>query len=161
VTFTDHLLRLATKALAGIPAAEAHDIYAISFWVDNEHDDPRQPILTIGYNTEAQVGRILHDAADPAEARWNFAFWLQNELVVIGDSSSDPAGAAMRDEWIRHLGLCYDDPCRRFHLGDSSRAARRPDRDQVQPSLLPARPNPPHERCHHKVSRPTRAGARP
>jgi hypothetical protein len=108
VTFTDHLLRLATKALAGIPATEAHDIYAISFWVDNEHDDPRPPIVTIGYNTEAQVSRILHDAADPAEARWNFAFWLQNELVVIGDSRSDPAGAAIRDEWIRHLGLWYD-----------------------------------------------------
>jgi hypothetical protein len=110
MTFTDHLQRLAAKALAAIPAAEAHDIYAISFWVDNEDDDPRQPILTIGYNTEAQFGRTLHDTADPAEARWNYAFWLQNELTVIGDRRSDPAGAAMRDEWIRDLGLWYDDP---------------------------------------------------
>jgi hypothetical protein len=49
-------------------------------------------------------------ASGRAEPRWNFAFWLQNELVVIGHSGSDPAGAAMREEWIRHLGFWYDDP---------------------------------------------------
>ncbi|MFG2417825.1 hypothetical protein ACGFWD_02020 [Streptomyces sp. NPDC048448] len=110
MTFADHLQCQATKGIASIPAADAHDIYGVSFFIDNEDDDPRQPVLTIGYNTEAQVSRTLPDTADPAEARWNYAFWLQNELTLIGNRSSDPVGAATRDEWIRELGLWYDDP---------------------------------------------------
>jgi len=110
MTFTDHLERLAAEAISAIPAAEAPDVYALSFFIDNEDDDPRRPVLTVGYNTDTQVGRTLHNASDPAEARWNYAFWLQNELTVVGDGNSDPAGAAARDEWIRGLGLWYEEP---------------------------------------------------
>ncbi|MFI9064327.1 hypothetical protein ACIGQE_21050 [Streptomyces sp. NPDC053429] len=54
MTFHDHLQHLAENAFASIPAAEADDIYVVSFFIDNEADDPRQPTLTIGYNTETQ-----------------------------------------------------------------------------------------------------------
>lgn len=109
MTFTDHLERLTAEAIAAIPAAEAPDVYALSFFIDNEDDDPRRPVLTVGYNTDTQVGRTLHNASNPAEARWNYAFWLQNELTVVGDRNGDPPGAAARDEWIRELGLWYEE----------------------------------------------------
>ncbi|MEU6444080.1 hypothetical protein [Streptomyces sp. NPDC047046] len=110
MTFDDHLQHLAERALASLPAAEAGDIYALSFLIDNEDDDPRQPTLTIGHNTETQARRSIQDASDQAEARWNYAFWLQNELTVAGDLTSDPAGAAARQKWISDLGLWYAEP---------------------------------------------------
>jgi hypothetical protein len=110
MTFQDHLRILATQAITSITAAEAVDIYVISFFIENEDDDPRQPTLTIGYNTEAEARHNIQGASDEAEARWNYAFWIQNQLAVIGDLASDPIGATAREEWIRDLGLWYDDP---------------------------------------------------
>ncbi|WMX47331.1 hypothetical protein RGF97_24345 [Streptomyces roseicoloratus] len=110
MTFQDHLRALATQAIASISATEAEDIYVVSFFIDNERDDPRQPTLTIGYNTEAQFRRSIANASDEAEARWNYAFWLQNELTVIGDLTRDPDGTAARRQWINELGLWYDEP---------------------------------------------------
>ncbi|MGW1870039.1 hypothetical protein ACWCPS_31415 [Streptomyces mauvecolor] len=109
MTFQDHLRTLAERAISSISAAEAEDIYVISFFIDNESGDPRQPTLAIGYNTEVQFRRSIADASDEAEARWNYAFWLQNELTVIGDLARDPDGAAACRQWIRELGLWYDD----------------------------------------------------
>ncbi|MGW6396210.1 hypothetical protein ACWFR1_38220 [Streptomyces sp. NPDC055103] len=109
-TFNEHLQHLVERALASIPAADIGDIYAVSFLIDNEDDDPRQPTLTIGYNTETQARHSIQCASDQAEARWNYAFWIQNELAVVGDLTSDPAGAAARQEWISDLGLWYDEP---------------------------------------------------
>jgi hypothetical protein len=110
MTFQDHLRTLTTQAITSITASEAADIYAISFFIENEDDDPRQPTLTIGYNTEAQARHSIQGASDQAEARWNYAFWIQNQLAVIGDLTSDPIGAAAREEWIRDLGLWHDEP---------------------------------------------------
>lgn len=110
MTFQDHLRTLAEQAISSIPAGEAQDIYVISFFLDNERDDPRQLTLTIGYNTEAQFRHTIANASDEAEARWNYAFWLQNELTVIGDLTRDPDGAAARHRWISELGLWYDEP---------------------------------------------------
>ncbi|MGI5478758.1 hypothetical protein [Streptomyces lavendofoliae] len=110
MTFNDHLRHLVERALASIPAADAPDIYALSFLIDNEHDDPRQPTLTIGYNTETQARRTVQDASGLAEARWNYAFWIQNELTVVGDRTSDPVGATARQKWISDLGLWYAEP---------------------------------------------------
>jgi hypothetical protein len=64
VTFQNHLRTLATRAISSIPVAQAEDIYVISFLIDNERDDPRQPTLTIGYNTEAQFRRTIADASE-------------------------------------------------------------------------------------------------
>ncbi|MFE3327956.1 hypothetical protein [Streptomyces sp. NPDC059176] len=110
MTFNDHLQHLVERALASIPAADAGDIYAVSFLIDNEDDDSRQPTVTIGYNTETQARRSIQDVSDQAEARWNYAFWIQNELTVVGDLTSDPAGATARQEWITELGHWYAEP---------------------------------------------------
>jgi hypothetical protein len=118
MSFQDHLHQAVTRALASIPAADAADIYALSFLIYDEDDDPQRPTLTIGYNTEGQVKRVLDNAAarhrhqtpDPAEVRWNYAHWLQNELAVIGDSIRDPEGATQRAEWVRTTPPFRDHP---------------------------------------------------
>jgi hypothetical protein len=114
MTFEDHMEQIASKALSSLPAAQTPDIYAISFFIYDEDDDPQRPTLTIGYNTQSQVQQVLDNATgqypDPTEARWNFAYWIQNELAVVGDSVRDPDGAVQRTEWIKELGLQYDEP---------------------------------------------------
>jgi hypothetical protein len=113
-----HLYQSAVNALAAIPAADISGIYAVSFFIWNQEQDPRRPALTIGYNTETQIQQALasHPAATPgppsdeAEARWNYAYWLQNELAVIGDDTRDPVGAELTETWIKARGLWYSEP---------------------------------------------------
>ncbi|MGW0782556.1 hypothetical protein [Streptomyces sp. NPDC002913] len=64
MTFHDHLQHLVERALASIPAADADDIYAVSFLIDNEDDDPRRPTLTIGYNTRTQARRSIQNTSN-------------------------------------------------------------------------------------------------
>lgn len=102
------------------------DIYVLSFYIECEEDDPRQPRLVFGYNTESQVQNSLSDASDPAEARWNYAFWLQNEEIFIGDSYDDEASETLplRDQWVQSLPSYYTDELeeadfnRAMELGD-------------------------------------------
>lgn len=109
VSFGAHVHRAVMQALKTIPTADAPGIYALSFFIYDQVGAPQQPALTIGYNTEYQVKLVLGDTSDPggrrctdpAQARWDYAYWLQNELAVIGDSNHDPEGAAQRARWIQ------------------------------------------------------------
>src|SRR4051812_29491756 len=81
-------------ALEQTPADVAADVYVVSLLVYDEEDDPRLPTVTVGFNTEEQVAEIADDASDADEARWNLAFWLQNELGVLVGISRSAAGAS-------------------------------------------------------------------
>jgi len=89
------------------------DIYAISFFKSNQEDDPRQPLLTVGYNTVSRWTECTPKsgqepewpiASDSEEAKWNFAFWLQNEELVIGGQNYDPVS-----NWVKELPCYYTD----------------------------------------------------
>ena len=114
MTFDDHLLRTFREALAAIPAADAPDVYAISFLIGHQDNNRRKPTITIGYNTESQVKRALEHATEcrpgPAEARWNYAWWLHSDLAVIGDSARDPEGAAHITQWINDAPEFRENP---------------------------------------------------
>lgn len=79
-----------------INAWEDEDIYAVSVYCENCGD-----IFTVsaGYNTEQNFEENCPDASDDTEARWNYAFWLQNEEPLFDieagfdseDSSIKPA----------------------------------------------------------------------
>ena len=75
------------------------DIYAISLYVFNEEDDPCRPVAVFGYNTERQVQKSITEAADEQEARWNYAFWLQNHEMCLG---RDETAEDIR-KWITEL----------------------------------------------------------
>lgn len=86
------------------------DIYVISLYISNSEDDPRRPMITLGYNTMEQYESTLEDASDNAEAKWNFAFWLQNEELIIGDNWGENLKDGERiSQWIKENNLYYSD----------------------------------------------------
>ncbi|WP_238916894.1 hypothetical protein [Clostridium sp. YIM B02555] len=86
------------------------DIYVISLYISNSEDDPRRPMITLGYNTMEQYESALEDASDNAEAKWNFAFWLQNEELIIGDNWGENLEDGERiSQWIKENNLYYSD----------------------------------------------------
>jgi hypothetical protein len=118
MTFPGYLHQSATNAITAIPATDLPGIYAVSFFIYDQEDDPRRPTLTIGYNTEDRVQQVLTAQpgpgagrpSDAAEARWNYAFWRQNKLTVIGDQTRDPAGARLCEAWIKDNGWWFSEP---------------------------------------------------
>jgi hypothetical protein len=105
----DHARRFIERALSAVSQEEAADVYVVSLFVYDEEDDPYRPTATVGFNTESEVAASAGSASDEAEARWNFAFWLQNDLGIMCDPRTDPDGAALRDQWVRSSGLTADD----------------------------------------------------
>jgi hypothetical protein len=93
--------------LRSISAIDRRSIYAVSLFLHDEEDDPRRPTVTIGYNTFDQWQLSVPRASDSAEAKWNYAFWLQNEVARIGEPDS-PSGSAIRS-WIQARGLWWTD----------------------------------------------------
>ncbi|OOM78365.1 hypothetical protein CLPUN_19740 [Clostridium puniceum] len=84
------------------------DIYVISLYMSNSEDDPRRPMITLGYNTMEQYENPLSDACDNAEAKWNFAFWLQNEELIIGDNLGENLEDGEKiSQWIKENNLYY------------------------------------------------------
>lgn len=82
------------------------DIYAISLFVHDECDNPCKPTVTLGYNTESQVETEKTRAYNECEARWNYAFWLQNSFFVFG--TGDTANVVR--QWLDDNDLpFYDD----------------------------------------------------
>lgn len=119
--FPEYLRARAIEGLRSLDAGHRADAYVVSFYVWNDDDDFRFPALTIGTNTESQVRLALEPPAgfvkpnsswkptDEQEARWNYAFWLQNELTIVGSQANDPAGALLRRAWLESKGLWVED----------------------------------------------------
>jgi hypothetical protein len=100
----------------------ASTIYALSFYLDDEEDDSRYCTVTLSYNTYQQWQTSTPQrpddstnrwpvASDSDEAKWNYAFWLQNREVVIASSDEPPdkIGVELRKTWLNELYLGYSD----------------------------------------------------
>lgn len=96
-----------------IESSISPDIYVLSFYVHNVYDDPRRPTLTVGYNTYQQMQLCTPTdgkeekwpkASDAGEAKWNFAFWLQNEELIVGGREYDPVS-----DWVKSSPYYYSD----------------------------------------------------
>jgi len=102
----------------GLTREDKDDLYVISLLVQDKDDDPRRPTVTVGHNTERRARECTPAlgqrakwpiASDASEARWNYAFWLQDTLAVACDPNTDPRGAYLVEEWARELGYWYTD----------------------------------------------------
>ena len=83
------------------------DIYVVSLYVEDYNDDPCRPTVTVGYNTESYMNEQTEFASDDDEARWNYAFWLQNDDLVFGvDDTADTVR-----KWIIDSGFAYCQAC--------------------------------------------------
>ena len=78
------------------------DIYVISFFVYDDDDDPSKPTLAVGYNTIKRYQSSISKAYDSGEAKWNYAFWLQNEEYTFG---RDNNSAKLIQDWILSSGF--------------------------------------------------------
>lgn len=98
--FENHVYEKARSCILAFKNSVLHDVYVISFYFFNTGDG-RELILAVDYNTNERVNSCV--PAD-AEARWNYAFWLQNETCTIGET---PEEAALREAWIKSLGFWF------------------------------------------------------
>ncbi|THC44168.1 hypothetical protein [Massilia sp. Mn16-1_5] len=112
--FEEYVHDAVKAALAHIDTAELADVYALSFYLPQA--EPREPLLQVGYNTRSRVQACTPapgqsagwpTASDAGEAAWNYAFWLQNELVWVPEP--DSAGQAILEEVLKGEGLWYTD----------------------------------------------------
>jgi hypothetical protein len=94
-------------ALANIDTSTVPDIYALSFFIFDLDGDPRYPILQLGYNTLTHLQESVPSASGADEAKWNYAFWLQNELTFIGEPETE--GGQLLEELLKARGLRYSD----------------------------------------------------
>lgn len=110
---------VARTGLTQLTAEERRETYVVSFFVYDQEDDPRSPTLTVGTNTLSQVEFALNQPpdfvkpdpwwtpTDEGEARWNYAFWLQNRLGVFPSTSAD---RDLVHRWLRVSGLWFEEP---------------------------------------------------
>lgn len=76
------------------------DVYALAIQVEAQENPVAPPRLTVGWNTEQQVAFAASAVTDPAEARWDASFWLQEPRLVLGDAAHDPQGAQLAEQWV-------------------------------------------------------------
>ncbi len=108
--FEQYCYDLIWQHIEAIDSDEVASIYALSFYMEDNPDDDYMPILWLGYNTQKQMNDCTpsplnnspkHKALDQDEAKWNYAFWLQNQLCMIGEEGT--VSHAMRNEWMDSL----------------------------------------------------------
>lgn len=93
--------------LASVDIRDSPDIYALSFFVSDVDEDPRYSVLQLGYNTLTRVAECTPSAADAEEARWNFTFWFQNELALVGQPRTK--GRELLEDGLKEKSLWYSD----------------------------------------------------
>lgn len=96
-----------SAALANIDMSTIPDVYVLSFFIHDKEDDPRHPVLQLGYNTLTHLAQSTQSASDADEAKWNFAFWLQNELAFVGESGTE--SGKLLEDLLQSRGLWYSD----------------------------------------------------
>ena len=108
---TNHLREkienLIEESIKNLP--DDSDIYAFSLYMFAIDDEPSQQTVTFGYNTEEQFEKSLEKASGPIEARWNYAFWLQNSEFIFGEDDGTEKDI---QEWLKEnnlINLPWDD----------------------------------------------------
>ena len=91
-------------AIKNISDTDTSDIYALSFWYNNYNDDPRFPTITVSFNTTENYNENIENASDEKEAKWNYAFWLQDEIEEIGGKEDELLNA-----WFKTTDFFYTD----------------------------------------------------
>ncbi|ETN94287.1 hypothetical protein [Zhouia amylolytica] len=118
----EYIFEQICKGLEQIAINEKDSIYAYSLYCYDAFADPLRANLTLGYNTiehyRSEMDAAYNDKEpetffdfintphDDMEAKWNYAFWLQNDIVTIG-TADDKKGKELITNWIKEQGFYY------------------------------------------------------
>jgi hypothetical protein len=102
--FSENTYERLKKAITEISGVDTKDVYALSFWYCNENDDFRYPTINVSYNTTQQFLNETKNASNETEAKWNYAYWLQNEIEMIGGQEDE-----LLAKWFVELPYYYSD----------------------------------------------------
>ena len=83
---------------------DVNDIYALSLCYTNDDDDLRFPKIIFSYNTLSNVKEESYSAASKEDAKWNFDYWLQDEIEVIGGKADKQLA-----QWFAKTPFFYSD----------------------------------------------------
>lgn len=75
---------LLNKIKETIVNSSKEDVYAVSLYLEYYNDNVYMPTVTVSYNTNQNLNENIDRGIDPIEAKWNYAYWLQDELYVFG-----------------------------------------------------------------------------
>lgn len=124
--FEGHIYHTFAREIQSWDAAICQDIYAISFFIYDNEDDPRQPQVHLSYNTLSEWKKSCKRGRDRCEAKWNFAFWPQDFKAIIpayhrdGQKRGvDTDGDYLRGAWLASEGFPDPDD---DHYGDRTPA---------------------------------------
>ena len=88
------------------------DIYTISFFLEFDYDTQEDIRLLFGYNTESHYQSERCRDTDDREVRWNYEYWLQNELFCFGE---DGLTHNMIDTWLKQQHIPKHQSVERFN----------------------------------------------
>lgn len=83
---------------------DVNDIYALSLCYTKDDDDLRFPKIIFSYNTLSNVKEESYNAASKEDAKWNFDYWLQDEIEVIGGKTDKQLA-----QWFAKTPFFYSD----------------------------------------------------
>jgi hypothetical protein len=113
-TFEEYIYQRFAEAIRSWPPAVARDIYVIVIYISLLDNDSRFAKLSLNYNTLSNWKERVPDASDEAEAKWNYAFWPDDDKIRLCESPKynprhpDLEGIRLRDEYLRSHLPQYD-----------------------------------------------------
>ena len=109
----DHVEAVIVSTLSQLPETVRNDVYALSLYTCIE--DVEVPELIFSFNTNEQVHRAMQgetntygNPSDEAEARWNYAFWMQTPCINFL-RYQDRTGRALWESHLASIGLVYSE----------------------------------------------------
>lgn len=109
--FEEYVYEKFVQEMRSWPTEVAHDIYVVVIYISFVDDDPRAAQLWLSYNTLSQWKSSVARASSEIEAKWNYAFWFNDALLVLckqpymNDFLTDVAdvdwqGVGLRDAYL-------------------------------------------------------------
>lgn len=65
-------------------AQNYQDVYALALYYYCDDDEPCFPKVELNFNTNQQFQAQISEASSQAEAKWNYAYWLQQPSWDFG-----------------------------------------------------------------------------
>jgi len=110
--FESYMYDVFAREIQSWDEATSQDVYAISFFIYDDGDDPRKPQVHLSYNTLSQWKQNCKRGTDRREVKWNFAFWLQDfKMILPGyrvegtDVAAEMEGEELRSAWLAAEGF--------------------------------------------------------